>query len=315
MNPPAWVKRGWRRLSGAGETELVPQARLSGPMPWVIAIMVALTVIAAAAGLALRNTARTAAADLEGGVTVQIIEAAPDKRAAEADAAVRLLRAQPGTVSVRVVPQAEVDALIAPWLGSGVVDEGGGTGGGAGAIPVPALIDVRIADKATPARVAAIQKALVSDAPSARVDAQSSWLEPVFEALSALQWLALALVALLATALAAAVLLAARTALGANRDTIEIVHWLGGTDGQIARVFQRSIAVDAAGGGVVGLALAAVVVLFLGRRFAGLGAGMVDRAALLPADWVLLGMIPAAAVLLAMVTARLTVMHSLRKML
>lgn len=318
MNPLSWLKRGWRRLAGAGETELVPQARLSGPMPWVIAIMVALTVIAAAAGLALRNTARTAAAELEGGVTVQIVEASPARRSAQAEAALRLLQAQPGTVSARVVPQAEVDALIAPWLGSGVVEEGGGgenSGGDVGAIPVPALIDVRIADKATPARVAAIQQALVAVAPAARVDAQSSWLEPVFEALSALQWLALALVALLATALTAAVLLAARTALGANRDTIEIVHWLGGTDSQIARVFQRSIAVDAAGGGVVGLALAAVVVLFLGRRFAGLGAGMVDQAALVTADWVLLGMIPVAAVLLAMVTARLTVMHSLRKML
>ena len=46
--PGTGKARGWHRLSGIGEAELVPQARLSGPMPWVIAIMVALTVIAAA---------------------------------------------------------------------------------------------------------------------------------------------------------------------------------------------------------------------------------------------------------------------------
>ena len=33
------LARSWRRISGIGEAELVPQARLSGPMPWVIAIM------------------------------------------------------------------------------------------------------------------------------------------------------------------------------------------------------------------------------------------------------------------------------------
>jgi cell division transport system permease protein len=122
-------------------------------------------------------------------------------------------------------------------------------------------------------------------------------------------------VLLLAAALAAAVLLAARSALGANRDTIEIVHLLGGTDAQIARVFQRAIGFDAAGGGAVGLALAVVVIISLGRRFAGLGAGMVSSGALIWSDWLLLALVPLLATLLAMVTARLTVMHALRKML
>ena len=84
--------------------------------------------------------------------------------------------------------------------------------------------------------------------PSARIDAQASWLAPVFHAIASLQWLALGLVVLLAATSAAAVWLAARSALGSNRDTIEIVHLLGGTDGQIARIFQRSIAIDALAG-------------------------------------------------------------------
>jgi cell division transport system permease protein len=301
------LARGWRRISGVGEAELVPQARLSGPMPWVIAIMVALTIIAASAGLALRNATASAAADLEGGATVQIVEANPDARQAQASASLARLRAMPGVTSVRLVPQSEVDALVEPWLGAGALDSD--------AIPVPALIDVRFDRPATPARLAALRGVLKPIAPGARVDAQSGWLRPVFAAMASLQWLAIALVALLAVALAAAVLLAARNALGANRDTIEIVHLLGGTDAQIARVFQRSIGVDAAGGGVVGLLLAAVVILFLGRRFASLGAGMVDRGALGWADWLLLALVPLAAVLVAMVTARITVLRSLRKML
>lgn len=305
----ARIGRGWRRLSGIGEAELMPQARLSGPMPWVIAIMVALTAIAVAAGLALRNTAAAAEAEIHGGMTVQIVEADPVRREGQARAAVVRLRAMPGIVSVRAVPQAEVDRLIAPWLG----------GDAAGAedieIPVPALIDVRFAGAVTPARLDEVRRTLAAIAPAARADAQSTWLRPVFDAIASLQWLAVALVVLLAMALTAAVLLAVRSALGANRDTIEIVHLLGGTDGQIARVLQRSIGLEAAGGGVVGLVLATTVVLFLGRRFAGLGAGLVDSGALDAADWLLLCLVPLAAIALAMITARLTVMRTLRTML
>lgn len=315
MNEPLTRRKqftsSWRKLSSSGETALVPQSHLSGPMPWVIAIMVALTVIAAAAGLALRNTANATEAELSGGVTVQIVEAAPQVRKAQAEASVEHLRDFPGVMSARLVPEEEIAALIEPWLGV----ETGDVDGGQADIPVPALIDVSMAGKVTTDRIAALQNSLRKVAPAARVDAQSTWLKPVFDAIQSLQWLALALVALLALAMAAAVLLAARTALGTNRDTIEIVHLLGGTDYQIARVFQRSIGFDAAGGGTVGLALGLVVVLFLGRRFAGLGTGMVDGGALLWFDWLILALIPIAGVVLAMVTARVTVMRTLREML
>ncbi len=298
---------GGQRKPARADGQLMKLTRLSGPMPWVIAIMVALTVIAAAAGLSLHNTASAATAELRDGVTVQIVEAEPESRGKQARAAVARLREIPDIVSVRLVPQADVDALIEPWLGA---DNGAGA-----MIPVPALIDARLGGPATPARLAELREALRAAAPAARVDAQSSWLKPVFGAIESLQWLALALVALLGFAMAAAVLLAARTALGNNRETIEIVHLLGGTDAQIARIFQRSIAIDAAAGGVLGLALGLVAVLFLGRRFAALGAGLVDSGALGWADWSLLCAIPLAGAVLAVLTARLSVLRALRRIL
>lgn len=312
------LARSWRPTSGGGEARLVPQARLSGPMPWVIAIMVALTVLAAATGLSLRNTARAAEAELSGGVTVQIVEPEAGARARQAQASVARMRTFPGVASVRQVPQEEVDALIEPWLGLGASAEEGGAATGnsdAEAIPVPALIDARMSGAVTPQRLAQLRAALRDVAPAARIDAQSSWLRPVFDAIQSLQWLALAMVALLAFTMASAVLLAARSALGANRDTIEIVHLLGGTDSQIARIFQRWIGIDAAGGGVLGFAMGLVAVLFLGRRFASLGAGLVDSGALGWGDWLLLALIPLLAAALAMLTARLSVMRALRRLL
>jgi cell division transport system permease protein len=167
----------------------------------------------------------------------------------------------------------------------------------------------------TAPRLEALRAELTASVPSARVDAQAGWLAPVFDAISSLQWLAVGLVVLLAATSAAAVWLAARSALGSNRDTIEIVHLLGGTDGQIARIFQRSIALDALVGGAVGLLLGLSALFLLGRQFAGLGSGMVAGGGLALADWLVIGAIPLAGVLIAMLTARVTVLVALRRML
>ena len=297
---------GSRGLGNVSQAELLPQARMSGPIPWVIAIMIMLMVIAVAGGLALRNVAKAAANELAGGVTVQVIEARADVRNAEARQAEAILRGLPGLAQVRLVPQAEVDALVEPWLGAGVNEA---------EIPVPAMIDARLDGDISPQRLDAIRAALKGQVPAARVDAQSSWLGPVFSAISSLQWLALALVVLLGLATAAAVLLATRTALGSNRETIEIVHLLGGTDQQIARIFQRSTALAAAEGGLAGLAAAVTAVVLLGRSFAGLGSGMASGGTLGWLDWVIVACVPLIGIALATITARWTVLRALERML
>lgn len=295
------------RTAPAGRAEIVPRARLSGPIPWVMAIMVALMVVAAAGALALRNAGQAAAHELAGGITVQIVEARADERARQASAALALLQGTPGLSASRIVPQHQLDALVEPWLGTAAA--------GGEEIAMPALIDARMAGALSPARLGALQQNLRKVAPAARVDAQSAWLRPVFGAIAALQWLALALIVLLGAATGAAVLLAARTALGTNRATIEIVHLLGGTDAQIARIFQRSISLGAAGGASVGLAAAVAVILVLGRSLDALQGGIAAGAALGWSDWALLPLVPLAIVLVATLTARWTVLRALRGML
>lgn len=305
---PAGAAARWRTLSGSPDARLLPQARLSGPMPWVIAIMIALTVIAAASGLSLRNAARSASADLEGGLTVQVVNASPVQRAAQALAALAAIRAAPGVARAEQVPQEELNRLVEPWLGTRPGDD-------VNALPIPALIDVRLEGAADNARLAELRKRVQAVAPSARVDAQAGWLAPVFGAIHALQLLAAALIALLGFATSAAVLLAARTSLGVNRGTIEIVHLLGGTDRQIARIFQRSIAIDAIAGGLVGLGLGIAAIFVLGRQFAALGSGLVSAGGLGWVDWLLIALIPVAGAALAVLTARVTVLRALGRML
>lgn len=314
--------RGRRPFRGNRAAQLVPQPRLAGPMPWLIAIMVALTVIAAAGGLALANMASGARAELAGGATVQILEAFPGERDRQARAAQMALRDSPLVAEIRRVPDAEIDALLEPWLGVGVEED---------AVPIPALIDVRLTREVDEEMLTQLRRLLIETAPAARIDAQSSWLAPIFSAIGSLQWLSAALVALLAITSAAAVWLAARSALGVNADTIAIVHLLGGTDRQIARIFERSLGFDAIFGGVLGLAFGLATVLILGSQFADLGMGMAVNAgsadgsgAGLPGpsygglgwiDWLLIATIPLFAVAIAMLTARLTVLTNLRRRL
>lgn len=301
------IARGLAPFRGSSAAQLVPQARLSGPMPWVIAIMVALTAIAAAGGLALDNMADRARAELAGGATVQIMEASPVRRAAMVREAQDLLAGDGEVASYRVVPEEELKALLEPWL-----DLGEDT---TATVPVPALIDVRLAKGNGDAAIAGLRTRMREAVPSARVDAQTSWLAPVLGALGSLRLMALALVVLLGVTSAAAVWLAARNAFGANRDTVEIVHLLGGTDQQIARIFQRSIAFDAVLGGTVGLALGLAAITTLGNRFSALESGMVAGGELGTIDWLLIAAIPFAGVVIAILTARLTVIAALRRML
>jgi len=311
MTPLARARRHSRRFAsntlGAAASRLLPQTRLSGPMPWVIAIMSALTVIAMGAGLALANLAANARAEIAGGVTVQVVEADPATRDRQAERALALLGSRDDVAEVRRVSEAELAALLEPWLGAAAQAQD--------AIPTPALIDLRLRGAVTQSRLDELSAALAVVAPAARVDAQAGWLAPVFAAIASLRWLALALVVLLAGTSAAAVWLAARSALGNNRDTIEVIHHLGGTDGQIATIFQRAMALDALSGGVAGLLAGLAAIMLLGRQFAALGSGLVAGGGLGVLDWIAIALVPLAGVVLAMVTARLTVMAALRRML
>lgn len=306
MNSISNLRERVAAIGSSGPAQVLPATRLGGPMPWVIAIMVALTVLAAGGALALANFAAQTRAGLEGGLTVQIIEADQTVRSAQARAATAVLASQAGVIEVREVPEAELARLVEPWLGEAARSE---------TVTLPALIDVRLEAAADNAVLARLRAALARVAPAARIDPQAAWLGPVFDAIRALRWLALLLIVLLTLASAAAVWLAARNALDTNRETIEIVHHLGGNDAQIAGIFQRSVLIDAALGGTLGLLLGAAVLALIGQRFGALQSGLVESGSLSALDWLLVAFVPVAMIIVALVTARRTVMSRLGRML
>jgi cell division transport system permease protein len=288
------------------DRKLIPEGRLSGPMPWVIAIMLFLTLLVAAAGLTLAEAARQGGQDLARHVTVQIIEADPAQRAAQRAAVTRALRNMDSIAEVKPVPDADVRALLEPWLGTGVIDAD---------VPVPALVDVRFGSVPTAETLTRLQSTLRSVAPNIRVDSHSSWMAPFFELMRALLWLAAAVFLLLLVATSAVVILAVRSTLNTHRETIEIMHMMGGTDVQAARLFQRRVALDALLGGIVGFIVAAVVIMTVGGRFAAVEPGLLSGAHFPYYGWAILALIPLAVMALAMLMARMTVISALKRIL
>ena len=100
-----------------------------------------------------------------------------------------------------------------------------------------------------------------------------------------------------------------------HRQTIEILHLMGATDVQIARLFQRRIALDALFGGLIGFILAAIVLFVLGRRLSALGSELLGSTAISLEFGAVLLVLPLFGVLLAMLVARLTILRALGRML
>jgi cell division transport system permease protein len=284
---------------------VLPEGRFAGPMPWVIAIMMFLAVLAAAAALAISHAAGAMQGAIAGRITVQLVEANPDVRARQRVAIANELRRQSNVSEVTEIGDAEVRNLLTPWLGSDGLDS---------ELPVPALIDATLTDS-SPAAVADIERSVKALAPGARVDRHSDWLGPLGGLLDTLRWLAVTLVALTATATAAAVILGARAALDQHRATIDVMHLMGATDRQISRLFERRVAQDAVSGAALGFAVAILALIVLGWRINAVESALVGGSTLGWLDWVLIAILPVAGVVLSIGAARLTVLRSLARIL
>lgn len=298
------------------DRRLIPEGRLSGPMPWVIAIMIFLTVLASAAGLAFAEAGQNVSQQLSSRATVQVVEANPDRKAQQTQDAAARLRGMDLVDDVRVLPAQEIEDLIAPWLGQNSGAAAGSTGSELlDDIPLPALIDLKLNRPVGGRELQELRAAVAPLATSARVEPSSGLIAPVIALVRSLQWIAFGLVLLLAMATAAAVIISARAALNTHKETIGVIHLLGGTDRQISRLFQRRIALDALLGGILGLICGAAIVFLLGMQISALGSGLVQSLGLSWYSWLIIGIIPILGMILAMVTARMTVMGALKKIL
>ena len=278
-------------------------------LPWIVCLMVFLAALALAATMALSNAGDGWRAGLVGTLTVQIVPTANagdtadlDKRAEDA---LRLLRTTPGIARAEPVPRARIAALLEPWLGSDPFALG---------LPVPRLIDVSLAAGAG-VDERALARRLADAVPGATIDDHGAWLDRLLALARAMEAVAIAVMAVVGLAAVATVVFTTRTGLAVHEDSIEVLHLVGATDSFIAHQFEVHALKLALKGGAVGVAIAALAIGAIAFYSRDIDAALLPRMSLSALQWLWLVLVPAAAAAITVVTARMTVMRALGRML
>lgn len=205
--------------------------------------MAFLAVFALALALAAGRLADRWADELARSATLRI-NAPADQRAAQTEAALRILRQTPGIASARALSREEQAALLAPWFGADLpLDD----------LPVPQLIEIAEGEPGYDA--AGLRLRLTAAVPGAVLDDHTRWRQPLVSAANSLRRLGWVAIALIGGATAAMITLAANAALAANAQVIAVLRLVGARDSYIAGAFVRRFTLRALLGAAVGVAL------------------------------------------------------------
>jgi cell division transport system permease protein len=275
-------------------------------MPWIVALMVYLAALALAGALVAQSAVERWSRNLLGSLTVEIMpsdDSDPKAANVRVESATALLLGTPGVAAAEVLSDERIAGLLAPWLGSADLGE----------LPLPVLIDVQLKPDAT-VDLAALGARLADAVPGARLDDHQRWLKRLVSLGRVVELVAAAVLVLIAAAAAAVTAFSTRTALAIHHGVIQVLHLIGAQDSYVARQFQAHALALALRGGLYGLAAAAATILaaeYFGEpQDGGLGPGL----SLALWQWAALLPLPLASGLIAMLTARATVLAALARM-
>jgi cell division transport system permease protein len=284
-------------------------------LPLLVAAMTFLAALAMAGWFGTAALARHWQQGADTSLTVQVPQAtdpAAHGGQTRLAAVLALLTGTPGVASAHALSDQELADLLKPWLGQGAERL---------AIPIPAVIAVRLTD-ADP-HLEPLSHRLDDVAPGTLVEDHDRWIARLAVLARSLQACA-ALALLLVAGIAASVIaVATRAGLSTRREAIEIVHGLGATDAYIAGRFAARATLLAAGGAAAGalvalpvlLALARMAAPFVGEPAAAAADTLPDALGALPAAlWLALPCLPVSAGAIGFATAQGAVRRWLRRL-
>jgi cell division transport system permease protein len=224
-----------------GRLALAPQAALNRPMPLipresvagralaaVIAIMTFLACLTAGGALLLTQASQSWRSDVLREVTIQVKPGAGDDVERLVAKAALVAAQAHGVKHVRVYSTSESGKLLQPWLGDGL---------DLSLLPIPRILVVDM-QGAAEEDVAGFREALARSVPQAFLSDRRVWAGRIGKMAGAVVVLAVASFALMIVAMAIAIGFATRGAVAANREIIEVLHFVGASDSFVAREFE-----------------------------------------------------------------------------
>ena len=285
-------------------TYLLPRDAGAAPLDFVIAVMAFLAALALGASLVATRAAHSWQSGLSDHITVQVMPPEDgDARAgldSESQVALSVLNATPGIAHAAPLSDAEINALVEPWIGKD---------GAVSGIPLPRLIDATVSP-GEDVDVGRLAARLKQAAPHASVDDHRRWIARLRGLADAVRFSAYGILLLIAGATAAAVSFATRAGLDAHHEMVALLHQMGALPGFIARAVEWHYFISALLAAALGTLSAGL--FFLGAS--GLETFGVEAVPFLPPlslrwneiPW--LAAVPAAAAAIAWATARISVL-------
>ena len=275
-------------------------------LPWLIAFMVFLMILAMAGMLVLNATTARWDRGISSTLTVQIMpKENPEKNAERLQQVLTILARMPEVASYEALNNDQLMVLLEPWLG--VTAE-------ARDLPLPGLVDVELKPDAD-LDVPAFAKRMAARVPGTSVDDHRVWLERLVSLIETAQGLAALVVAYIILATIGTVVFTTRTGLVIHREAIEVLHLIGAQDSYVARQFAGRALALGLKGGAIGLLLALPTLFGIGPLARQMDSSLLPDFTLTPGHWAVLAGLPLAVAFIAMLTARLTVMKTLSRML
>jgi len=224
-------------------TSIVPRGSIAGrSLVAVVAIMTFLAALTTGAVMLVHAAASEWQSEVAREVTIQVRPRPGRDIEADVRAAVALARATPGIADVRPYSREESARLIEPWLGTGLVLDD---------LPIPRLIVVKLESGAAP-DFAALGQRLSGQIAGATLDDHRGWLTRMRTMAAAAVAGGSAVLALVLAVTVLSVSFATRGAMATNRPIVEVLHYVGATDGFVAGEFQRHFLFLGLKGGAIG---------------------------------------------------------------
>lgn len=277
-------------------------------LPWLVAVMVFLAALALVCAMAMNKVVQRWDQGLSGSITVQIPPPAETSTAAAKEMAIDriidILLDTDGIIIAEVLEPDEIAELLKPWLGTEAISQD---------LPLPMLIAV-VLDPRTSPDLGRLARQLDEAVPGTLLDDHQSWLGELLGLARSIELLAALVLVLVGSCAIAMVIFATRMGLAIHGQIIELLHLIGAQDSYVAAEFQSHALKLALRGGVLGLMFALITLVAVGRLMSRVESALFPEFSLQPLEWSLLALLPLAIALVAMLTARWTVLRTLGRM-
>ncbi len=206
--------------------------------------------------------------------------------------------------TVTVLSEAEIIALISPWLGDDIDTQ---------TTPFPGIISLTFYKQAD-INKAALIKNIQNIAPQARLDTHESWINDVLRLTNSLRFAAYVIVLVIGLTTIVAIAGAVRARLSAYKEDLELLHLMGAQDNYIARQLQRHTMILALQGSFLGFVFGLILLVIMAWLLSSKDLTLIPEFTLDGGQTIILFLIPIIISVMAMGTASLTVLRTLKKL-